>query len=49
MNGTHTNVLIAGAGPVGLAMAADLARYGVSVRLIEKAPTRTDKSKALSV
>jgi 2-polyprenyl-6-methoxyphenol hydroxylase-like FAD-dependent oxidoreductase len=43
----NANVLIAGAGPVGLAMAADLARYGVSVRLIEKAPTRTDKSKAL--
>jgi 2-polyprenyl-6-methoxyphenol hydroxylase-like FAD-dependent oxidoreductase len=47
MNSTYTNVLIAGAGPVGLAMAADLARYGVSVRLIEKAPARTDKSKAL--
>jgi 2-polyprenyl-6-methoxyphenol hydroxylase-like FAD-dependent oxidoreductase len=43
----NKNVLIAGAGPVGLAMAADLARYGVSVRLIEKASERTDKSKAL--
>jgi 2-polyprenyl-6-methoxyphenol hydroxylase-like FAD-dependent oxidoreductase len=43
----NTNVLIAGAGPVGLAMAADLARFGVSVRLVEKAPERTDKSKAL--
>jgi 2-polyprenyl-6-methoxyphenol hydroxylase-like FAD-dependent oxidoreductase len=47
MKGTTSNVLIAGAGPVGLAMAADLARYGVSVRLIEKSPERTDKSKAL--
>jgi 2-polyprenyl-6-methoxyphenol hydroxylase-like FAD-dependent oxidoreductase len=47
MSGTHRNVLIAGAGPVGLAMAADLARYGVSVRLVEKVPARTDKSKAL--
>src|SRR5580704_13838461 len=47
MKATHSNVLIAGAGPVGLAMAADLARYGVSVRLIEKTPERTDKSKAL--
>jgi hypothetical protein len=47
MKGTNSNVLIAGAGPVGLAMAADLARYGVSVRLIEKSPERTDKSKAL--
>ena len=47
MKGTNSNVLIAGAGPVGLAMAADLARYGVSVRLVEKSPERTDKSKAL--
>ena len=47
MKGTNSNVLIAGAGPVGLAMAADLVRYGVSVRLIEKSPERTDKSKAL--
>jgi 2-polyprenyl-6-methoxyphenol hydroxylase-like FAD-dependent oxidoreductase len=47
MKVTKSNVLIAGAGPVGLAMAADLARYGVSVRLIEKSPERTDKSKAL--
>jgi 2-polyprenyl-6-methoxyphenol hydroxylase-like FAD-dependent oxidoreductase len=47
MKATNSNVLIAGAGPVGLAMAADLARYGVSVRLIEKSPERTDKSKAL--
>src|ERR1700727_619363 len=47
MKTTNSNVLIAGAGPVGLAMAADLARYGVSVRLVEKSPERTDKSKAL--
>jgi 2-polyprenyl-6-methoxyphenol hydroxylase-like FAD-dependent oxidoreductase len=47
MKVTNSNVLIAGAGPVGLAMAADLARYGVAVRLIEKSPERTDKSKAL--
>jgi 2-polyprenyl-6-methoxyphenol hydroxylase-like FAD-dependent oxidoreductase len=47
MKFTNSNVLIAGAGPVGLAMAADLARFGVSVRLIEKSPERTDKSKAL--
>src|SRR5580704_9277726 len=42
-----TQVLIVGAGPVGLAMAAELARYGVSVRIVDKAPQRTDKSKAL--
>ena len=42
-------VLVVGAGPVGLAMAADLARYRVPVRIIDKAPARTDKSKALAV
>lgn len=40
-------VLIVGAGPVGLTMAAELARYGVVVRIIDKAAHRTDKSKAL--
>jgi 2-polyprenyl-6-methoxyphenol hydroxylase-like FAD-dependent oxidoreductase len=38
--------LIIGAGPVGLTMAAELARYGVSVRIVDKAAQRTDKSKA---
>src|SRR4051812_23305283 len=42
-----TQVLIVGAGPVGLTMAAELARYGVSVRIVDKAPQRTDKSKAM--
>jgi 2-polyprenyl-6-methoxyphenol hydroxylase-like FAD-dependent oxidoreductase len=40
-------VLIAGAGPVGLMLANELARYGVTVRIVETSPTRTDKSKAL--
>ena len=40
-------VLIVGAGPVGLTMAAELARYGVGVRIVDKAAARTDKSKAL--
>jgi 2-polyprenyl-6-methoxyphenol hydroxylase-like FAD-dependent oxidoreductase len=42
-----TEVLVVGAGPVGLTMAAELARYGVSVRIVDKAAGRTDKSKAL--
>ena len=42
-------VLIAGAGPVGLVMAIELARYGVAVRIIDKAAKRTDKSKALVI
>ncbi len=40
-------VLIAGAGPVGLTLASELARYGVPVRVVDKVSTRTDKSKAL--
>ena len=42
-----TSVLISGAGPVGLTLANELARYGVSVRIVDAAPSRTDKSKAL--
>ena len=40
-------VLVVGAGPVGLTMAAELARFGVAVRIVDKAAKRTDKSKAL--
>src|ERR1700735_2842494 len=40
-------VLVVGAGPVGMTMASELARYGVAVRIIDKAAQRTDKSKAL--
>ncbi len=42
-------VLIVGAGPVGLTMAAELKRYGVPIRIIDKAAARTDKSKALVI
>ena len=44
-----TQVLIIGAGPVGMTVASELARYGISVRIVDKAPHRTDKSKALVV
>jgi len=45
----NSNVLIVGAGPVGLTMAIDLHRFGVPVRIVEKAAQRTDNSKALVV
>ncbi len=40
-------VLVVGAGPVGLTMAAELARYGVGVRIVDKAPAGSETSKAL--
>jgi 2-polyprenyl-6-methoxyphenol hydroxylase-like FAD-dependent oxidoreductase len=43
----NAQVLIAGAGPVGLTMAAEVARYGVHVRIIDKAPCRSETSRAL--
>jgi 2-polyprenyl-6-methoxyphenol hydroxylase-like FAD-dependent oxidoreductase len=42
-----TDVLVAGAGPVGLTMACELARFGIPLRIVDKAAQRTDKSKAL--
>lgn len=42
-------VLIVGAGPTGLFAACELARYGVSVRIIDRAPARSAHSKALGV
>lgn len=42
-------VLVVGAGPVGLTMAAELARYHVPARIIDRSPARTDQSRALAV
>src|SRR5258708_19840519 len=41
------DVLISGAGPVGLTMANELVRHGIAVRIVDKSAERTDKSKAL--
>jgi 2-polyprenyl-6-methoxyphenol hydroxylase-like FAD-dependent oxidoreductase len=43
------DVLVIGAGPVGLTMAAEAARYGLSVRIIDKASHASTTSKALVV
>jgi 2-polyprenyl-6-methoxyphenol hydroxylase-like FAD-dependent oxidoreductase len=42
-------VLITGAGPVGMTLAMCLRRSGVDVRIVDEAPARTDKSKALVI
>ncbi len=42
-------VLIVGAGPVGLTMALALSIAGIKFRIIDKAPHRSDKSKALGI
>lgn len=41
------SVLIVGAGPVGMTLASELARYSVPFRIVEMAAHRTDKSKAM--
>ncbi|CAM3187421.1 monooxygenase [Komagataeibacter xylinus] len=42
-------VLVVGAGPVGLIMAAELARYGMPVRIIDRLAARTTQSRALAI
>ena len=44
-----TDVIIIGAGPTGLSLACQLARYGVDFTLIEKNATVTSHSKAIGV
>lgn len=47
---THSpDVLIVGAGPTGLLMAAELARHGVTVRVIDRSKAASEKSKALGI
>src|ERR1700761_4582199 len=43
----NPQVIVVGAGPVGMTLASELARYGISVRIFDQAAQRTDKSKAL--
>ena len=42
-------VLIVGAGPTGLTAAMELSRQGVPIRLVDKASTFSDTSRALAV
>lgn len=43
------DVLVVGAGPVGTALALELALHGVSFRIIDRAEVRNDKSRALII
>ena len=45
----QTEVLIAGAGPVGLALALELQRFGIQFRIVEKNAERSTTSKALGL
>src|ERR671911_185015 len=46
---SETDVLVVGAGPTGLMMAAELAARGVGCRIIDKAPARSQHTRALVV
>lgn len=43
------DLLVIGAGPTGLFMAAEAARHGLTCRIIDKSPSPSDKSKALAI
>ena len=45
----NPDVVIVGAGPVGLVAACELARRGVTVRIIDKLSQPTDESRAIAV
>lgn len=49
MQKSDVEVLVVGAGPVGLTMAAALNHHGIRCRIIDKAAAPSDKSKALVV
>lgn len=46
---TDTQVLVVGAGPAGLFMAAELNRHGVSCRIVDKNDGPTHASRAASI
>ena len=46
---SETEVLIIGAGPVGLSMGIECIRHGLEFRLVDKLLFRSDKSKALGI
>lgn len=49
MNNTHTEVIIVGAGPVGLTLACELRLAGIHVAVLERRAQRTTQSRALTI
>ena len=49
MTGELVDVLVVGAGPTGLALAAELAAFGVRARLIDRGLDRVHESRALAI
>src|SRR5260221_530751 len=49
MTGGLVDVLVVGAGPTGLTLAAELAAFGVRARLIDRGPDRVHESRALAI
>jgi 2-polyprenyl-6-methoxyphenol hydroxylase-like FAD-dependent oxidoreductase len=46
---SEMDVLVVGAGPTGLTMAAELAAWGVGCRIVDKTPVRSGRSRALVI
>jgi len=45
----RSEVLVVGAGPVGLVMASELTRHGTHCRIVDKAPSPASTSRALAI
>src|SRR5260221_13455603 len=49
LTASSSEILVVGAGPVGLTMALELVRHGLTSRIVDSEALPTDKSKALVV